>query len=162
MLLSTVTTAATLKRRSSNALLEFGVADAVLTCAVIRACTSSLRSYTLGLHRVACAAWLSYSLIAYISLDRCLVSLSEFMRSYRYISVIRLHRRGLFDFEIICPQPLPQAAIVIVDPFSSGAILSAQVLKCKFRLVMVSTTDTETRETHTATNMRAHTHMRQA
>jgi hypothetical protein len=46
-------------------------------------------------------------------------------------------RRGLFDFEIICPQPLPTAAVVVVDPFSSGSLLSAQVLKCKFRLVMV-------------------------
>ncbi|CAM9993140.1 unnamed protein product [Choristocarpus tenellus] len=48
-----------------------------------------------------------------------------------------LEVRGMFDFEIICPNPLPTPAVVIVDPFSSGSILAAQVLKYKFRLVML-------------------------
>lgn len=45
--------------------------------------------------------------------------------------------RGLFDFEVVCPNPLPTPAVVIVDPFSSGSLLAARVLKLKFRLVMV-------------------------
>lgn len=48
-----------------------------------------------------------------------------------------LEQRGLFDFELVCPTPLPTAAVVVVDPFSSGSILAARVLHYKLRLVMV-------------------------
>lgn len=48
-----------------------------------------------------------------------------------------LEKRGLFDFEVVCPTPLPTAAVVVVDPFSSGSILAARVLHHKLRLVMV-------------------------
>ena len=48
-----------------------------------------------------------------------------------------LEKRGLFDFELVCPTPLPTAAVVVVDPFSSGSILAARVLHYKLRLVMV-------------------------
>ena len=48
-----------------------------------------------------------------------------------------LEQRGLFDFEVVCPTPLPTAAVVVVDPFSSGSILAARVLHYKLRLVMV-------------------------
>ena len=54
-----------------------------------------------------------------------------------YERVRELERRGLFDFEIICPTPLPTAAVVVIDPFSSGSILAARVLHYKLRLVMV-------------------------
>lgn len=54
-----------------------------------------------------------------------------------YERVRELEKRGLFDFELVCPNPLPTAAVVVVDPFSSGSILAARVLQCRFRLVMV-------------------------
>lgn len=38
---------------------------------------------------------------------------------------------------MVCPTPLPTAAVVVVDPFSSGSILAARVLHYKLRLVMV-------------------------
>lgn len=54
-----------------------------------------------------------------------------------YERVRALEERGLFDFEVVCPTPLPTAAVVVVDPFSSGSILAARVLHYKLRLVMV-------------------------
>ncbi|CAM9737898.1 unnamed protein product [Ectocarpus fasciculatus] len=54
-----------------------------------------------------------------------------------YERVRSLAKRGLFDFEVVCPTPLPTAAVVVVDPFSSGSILAARVLHYKLRLVMV-------------------------
>lgn len=54
-----------------------------------------------------------------------------------YERVRALEQRGLFDFEVVCPTPLPTAAVVVVDPFSSGSILAARVLHYKLRLVMV-------------------------
>lgn len=54
-----------------------------------------------------------------------------------YERVRSLEKRGLFDFEVVCPTPLPTAAVVVVDPFSSGSILAARVLHYKLRLVMV-------------------------
>eukprot|EP00904_Undaria_pinnatifida_P012537 jgi/Undpi1/8413/HiC_scaffold_25.g10881.m1 len=54
-----------------------------------------------------------------------------------YERVRSLEKRGLFDFELVCPTPLPTAAVVVVDPFSSGSILAARVLHYKLRLVMV-------------------------
>ncbi|CAN0415338.1 unnamed protein product, partial [Discosporangium mesarthrocarpum] len=49
----------------------------------------------------------------------------------------QLEERGMFDFDIVCPNPLPTPAVVVVDPFSSGSILAAQVIEYKLRLVMV-------------------------
>ncbi|CAN0554564.1 unnamed protein product, partial [Laminaria digitata] len=54
-----------------------------------------------------------------------------------YERVRSLEKRGLFDFELVCPTPLPTAAVVVVDPFSSGSLLAARVLHYKLRLVMV-------------------------
>jgi biotin carboxylase len=54
-----------------------------------------------------------------------------------YARIRRLEQRGLFDFEVICPVPVPTGAVVVVDPFSSGALLSALVLQRGLRCVMV-------------------------
>ncbi len=54
-----------------------------------------------------------------------------------YESIRQLECRGLLDFEIICPHPLSLGAVVIVDPFSSGAIMASQVLQMGRRLVIV-------------------------
>lgn len=34
---------------------------------------------------------------------------------------------GMFDFSIICPTPPAIGAVVVVDPFSSGANIAAMV-----------------------------------
>lgn len=60
-----------------------------------------------------------------------------------YERVRSLEQRGLFDFEVVCPTPLPTAAVVVVDPFSSGSLLAARVLHYKLRLVMVFSEVTE-------------------
>ncbi len=56
-------------------------------------------------------------------------------RDYEFIR--KLEDSGLLDFEIICPFPLSVGAVVIVDPFSSGAIMASQVLQMGLRLVIV-------------------------
>jgi biotin carboxylase len=44
---------------------------------------------------------------------------------------------GCIDYSIICPNPPVVGAIVVVDPFSSGANISAQVLKWGYKLILV-------------------------
>ncbi len=56
-------------------------------------------------------------------------------RDYDFIR--KLEYCGLLDFEIVCPYPLSVGAVVVVDPFSSGAIMASQVLQLGFRLVIV-------------------------
>ena len=63
--------------------------------------------------------------------------LSYLILPTEYERVRELEKRGLFDFELVCPTPLPTPAVVVVDPFSSGSILAARVLRYKLRLVMV-------------------------
>ncbi len=54
-----------------------------------------------------------------------------------YEAIRKLEGCGLLDFDVICPCPISVGAIVIVDPFSSGAIMASQVLQMGLRLVMV-------------------------
>lgn len=44
---------------------------------------------------------------------------------------------GLIDYAVICPNPPVIGAVVIVDPFSSGANMAAQVLKWGYKLILV-------------------------
>lgn len=43
----------------------------------------------------------------------------------------------LIDYSVICPKPPPMGAVVVVDPFSSGAHLAAMVLRWGFKLILV-------------------------
>ena len=44
---------------------------------------------------------------------------------------------GLLDFSIVCPQAPHTGAVVVVDPFSSGANIAAMVVKWGYKLVLV-------------------------
>ena len=44
---------------------------------------------------------------------------------------------GLIDYAVICPKPPTVGAIVVVDPFSTGAHLAALVLKWGYKLILV-------------------------
>jgi len=52
-------------------------------------------------------------------------------------AVHSLEPMGLIDYAIICPSPPVLGAVVIVDPFSSGANLAAMVVGMGYRLVLV-------------------------
>ena len=52
-------------------------------------------------------------------------------------SVHSLDKVGLLDFSIICPQPPLTGAVVVVDPFSSGANIAAMVVKWGYKLILV-------------------------
>ena len=43
----------------------------------------------------------------------------------------------LLDFEVICAEAPAQGAVVVVDPFSTGALVAAGVVKRGLRLVIV-------------------------
>ncbi len=43
----------------------------------------------------------------------------------------------MFDYSVICPTPPVTGAVVIVDPFSTGANLAAMVVKWGFKLIIV-------------------------
>lgn len=43
----------------------------------------------------------------------------------------------MIDYSVICPKPPPAGAVVVVDPFSSGAHLAAMVLRWGFKLILV-------------------------
>lgn len=44
---------------------------------------------------------------------------------------------GLIDYSVICPKPPMIGAVVIVDPFSTGANMAAQVLKWGYKLILI-------------------------
>jgi hypothetical protein len=48
-----------------------------------------------------------------------------------------LEDMALIDYSVICPKPPPAGAVVVVDPFSSGAHLAAMVLQWGFKLILV-------------------------
>jgi len=52
-------------------------------------------------------------------------------------AVHSLDRVGLLDFSIICPKPPLTGAVVVVDPFSSGANIAAMVVKWGYKLILV-------------------------
>lgn len=44
---------------------------------------------------------------------------------------------GLIDYAVICPKPPSIGAVVVVDPFSTGANLAALVLKYGYKLILI-------------------------
>jgi biotin carboxylase len=48
-----------------------------------------------------------------------------------------LEHVGLIDYAVICPKPPTIGAVVVVDPFSTGANLAAAVVKYGYKLIMV-------------------------
>jgi len=48
-----------------------------------------------------------------------------------------LEMMGLIDYSVICPKPPAVGAVVVVDPFSSGANLAAMVLQWGYKLILV-------------------------
>lgn len=48
-----------------------------------------------------------------------------------------LEVNGLFDYSVICPTPPVIGAVVIVDPFSTGANMAATVARWGYKLILV-------------------------
>jgi biotin carboxylase len=66
-----------------------------------------------------------------------LVHESEEQADADFEAIHALDACGLMDFSVICPTPPVTGAVVIVDPFSSGAHLAAMVVKWGFKLILV-------------------------
>jgi len=66
-----------------------------------------------------------------------LVNESQEQLEEDFNKVHSLSKMGMFDFTFICPEPPVVGAVVVVDPFSSGANLAAMVVKWGFRLILV-------------------------
>jgi len=66
-----------------------------------------------------------------------LVHESEAQADADFEKVHSLEQMGLIDYAIICPSPPVLGAVVVVDPFSSGANLAAMVVSMGYRLVLV-------------------------
>lgn len=54
-----------------------------------------------------------------------------------YERVRELEKSGMWDFSVICPTKPETGAVVVVDPFSSGAQLAARVIKLGYKLIML-------------------------
>lgn len=65
-----------------------------------------------------------------------------------------LEEMGLFDYAVICPNPPVVGAVVVVDPFSTGANLAAAVLKWGYKLIIIFS---EMEGGHQAVLSRGHT-----
>jgi len=48
-----------------------------------------------------------------------------------------LESNGLIDYSVICPTPPQPGAVVVVDPFSTGANIAATIIKMGYRLILV-------------------------
>lgn len=66
-----------------------------------------------------------------------LVHESEEQISIDFEKIHSLEELGLLDYAVICPTPPITGAIVVVDPFSTGAHIAAMVAKCGFKLILV-------------------------
>eukprot|EP00596_Hydrurales_sp_CCMP1899_P000255 CAMPEP_0119051766 /NCGR_PEP_ID=MMETSP1177-20130426/73276_1 /TAXON_ID=2985 /ORGANISM="Ochromonas sp, Strain CCMP1899" /LENGTH=963 /DNA_ID=CAMNT_0007031083 /DNA_START=116 /DNA_END=3007 /DNA_ORIENTATION=- len=66
-----------------------------------------------------------------------LVSDTEEQADLDFEAVHSMDKCGLIDFSVICPTPPVTGAVVIVDPFSTGANLAAMVIKMGFKLILV-------------------------
>jgi hypothetical protein len=66
-----------------------------------------------------------------------LVHESEEQADKDFEAIHSLDKIGLIDFSVVCPIPPVTGAVVIVDPFSSGANLAAMVIKWGFKLILV-------------------------
>ena len=49
-----------------------------------------------------------------------------------------MEKMGLFDYQVICPEPPIIGAVVVVDAFSSGANMAAMLSEWGYRLVRES------------------------
>jgi hypothetical protein len=54
-----------------------------------------------------------------------------------YERIRELEERGMWDFSVLCATKPETGAIVIVDPFSSGALLASKVVALGYKLVML-------------------------
>lgn len=66
-----------------------------------------------------------------------LVSETEEQADKDFEAIHDLEELNLIDYSIICPKPPSIGAIVVVDPFSSGANLAAMVLQWGYKLILV-------------------------
>lgn len=48
-----------------------------------------------------------------------------------------MEKFGLIDYAVITPTPPNQGAVVIVDPFSTGANIAATIMKMGYKLILV-------------------------
>jgi biotin carboxylase len=48
-----------------------------------------------------------------------------------------LELNGLIDYVVICPNPPSIGAVAVVDPYSTGANIAAQILKWGYRLILI-------------------------
>jgi len=51
--------------------------------------------------------------------------------------VHRMEHMGLFDYTVMCPEPPPLGAVVVVDPFSTGAALAALASSMGYKVVLL-------------------------
>jgi biotin carboxylase len=49
----------------------------------------------------------------------------------------KLFEHSMFDYTIMCPEHPSMGAVVVVDPFSTGAMLAANVVKMGYKLILV-------------------------
>ncbi|GMI01569.1 hypothetical protein TrLO_g10212 [Triparma laevis f. longispina] len=54
-----------------------------------------------------------------------------------YLRVRELEENGMWDFSVKCATKPETGAVVVVDPFSSGAQLAAKVVKLGYKLIML-------------------------
>lgn len=66
-----------------------------------------------------------------------LVSDSEEQADADFERLHELEYMDLIDYSIICPKPPLTGAVVVVDPFSTGAHLAAMVLRWGYKLILV-------------------------
>lgn len=52
-------------------------------------------------------------------------------------TIHNLENLALIDYSVICPKPPSVGAVVVVDPFSSGANLAAMILQWGYKLILV-------------------------
>ena len=65
-----------------------------------------------------------------------LIGLDEEACERDVASIHALGKVGLLDFSVICPLPPMVGAVVVVDPFSSGANLAAMIIKMGYKLIL--------------------------
>ena len=66
-----------------------------------------------------------------------LIHEDESQVSYDFEMIHSLEECGLLDYAVICPSPPTTGAVVVVDPFSTGAHLAALIVKCGYKLILV-------------------------
>ena len=54
-----------------------------------------------------------------------------------YLRIRALEENGMWDFSVLCATQPAVGAIVVVDPFSSGAMLASRIVELGYKLVML-------------------------